>query len=154
MRTLRGLLLVSRTDGDPPPLSLLSPSPPCVRPKNASVCRFKTSPCVPAPRPHVVTHAGVVPVHTEAFLNVHTGTPHHTTPQHTQHITPQHTPHRDRDRQKQRETERDRERETRQDKRREETREEEEKIRDERRDQRRRRDERRDQMKKKRQDRR
>ena len=35
--------------------------------QNASVCRFKTSPCVPAPRPHVLPHAGVVPVHTETF---------------------------------------------------------------------------------------
>ena len=35
------------------------------------VCTFKTSPCVPAPRPHVVTRAGVVPAHTGTFLNVH-----------------------------------------------------------------------------------
>ena len=35
--------------------------------KNASVCTFKTSPCVPAPRPHVLPHAGVVPVHTGTF---------------------------------------------------------------------------------------
>ena len=28
------------------------------------VCTFKTSPCVPAPHPHVVTLAGVVPAHT------------------------------------------------------------------------------------------
>ena len=34
--------------------------------QNASVCRFKTSPCVPAPRPHVITHARV-PVHTGTF---------------------------------------------------------------------------------------
>ena len=39
--------------------------------KNASVCTFKTSPCVPTPRPHVVTHAGVVPVHT-GTLSIHT----------------------------------------------------------------------------------
>ena len=32
-----------------------------------SVCRFKTSPCVPAPRAHVLPHAGVVLVHTGAF---------------------------------------------------------------------------------------
>ena len=36
--------------------------------QNASVCRFKTSPCVPAPRPHVLPHAGLVPVHTETFF--------------------------------------------------------------------------------------
>ena len=107
--------------------------------QKTSVCRFKTSPCVPAPRPHVVTHAGVVPVHTEAFLNVHTGTPHtphhtttHTTP-HTPHNTTTHTTPRqrqrdtetetERNRERQRETERDRKRdETRQEKKREETR--------------------------------
>ena len=35
--------------------------------KKTSVCRFKTSPCVPAPRAHVFQHAGVVPVHTGTF---------------------------------------------------------------------------------------
>ena len=35
--------------------------------QNASVCRFKTSPCVPAPRAHMLPHAGVVPVHTGTF---------------------------------------------------------------------------------------
>ena len=35
--------------------------------EKTSVCRFKTSPCVPAPRPHVSKHAGVVPVHTGTF---------------------------------------------------------------------------------------
>ena len=30
-------------------------------------CRFKKSPCVPAPRAHVLPHAGVVPVHTGTF---------------------------------------------------------------------------------------
>ena len=35
--------------------------------ENASVCRFKTSPCEPAPRAHVLPHAGVVPVHTGTF---------------------------------------------------------------------------------------
>ena len=37
------------------------------------VCRFKTSPCVPAPRAHVLPHAGVVPVYTGNVLNAHTG---------------------------------------------------------------------------------
>ena len=32
--------------------------------EKTSVCRFKTSPCVPVPRAHVVTHLRVVPVHT------------------------------------------------------------------------------------------
>ena len=35
--------------------------------EKTSVCRFKTSPCVPAPRAHVVTHVRVVPVHTGTF---------------------------------------------------------------------------------------
>ena len=35
--------------------------------EKTSVCRFKTSPCVPAPRPHVSKHAGVVAVHTGTF---------------------------------------------------------------------------------------
>ena len=39
--------------------------------ENASVCRFKTSPCVPAPRAHVLSHAGVVPVHTGRFESTH-----------------------------------------------------------------------------------
>ena len=109
VRTLRGLFLVSRTDGDPPPLSLLSPSPPCVCTKKPSLCRFKTSP--PAPRPHVVTH---VNVHTEAFLNVHTGTPH------TPHTTTHNTTRRQTERQRQRQLLRERQekRKTRQDKKR------------------------------------
>ena len=40
---------------------------PSVYVQNASVCRSKTSPCVPAPRAHVLPHAGVVPVHTGTF---------------------------------------------------------------------------------------
>ena len=35
--------------------------------KNASVCTFKTSPCMPAPRAHVLQHVRVVPVHTGTF---------------------------------------------------------------------------------------
>ena len=35
--------------------------------KNASVCGFKTSPCMPAPRVHVFQHVRVVPVHTGTF---------------------------------------------------------------------------------------
>ena len=35
--------------------------------KNASVCAFKTSPCMPAPRAHVFQHVRVVPVHTGTF---------------------------------------------------------------------------------------
>ena len=46
-----------------------------------NVCTFKTSPFVPAPRPHVVTlagvgagtHGGVLNVHTGGVSNVHTG---------------------------------------------------------------------------------
>ena len=36
---------------------------PCVRSQNPRV-KTQTSPCVPAPRPNVLTHAGVVPVRT------------------------------------------------------------------------------------------
>ena len=35
--------------------------------EKTSVCRFKTSLCVPAPRAHVSKHAGVVSVHTGTF---------------------------------------------------------------------------------------
>ena len=56
-------------------LTVTSPStlplflPPLLRVSvpETSVCRFKTSPSVPAPRPHVVTHVRVVPVHTGTF---------------------------------------------------------------------------------------
>ena len=103
--TLCGQILVSRTGDDPLfPLPFLLRV--CIR--NVPLCTFETSPCVPAPRPHALSHAGVVPVHTEVFLNVHTGTPH--------------TPH-NTDRETQRDTERHRERqrETRKDKRRSKT---------------------------------
>ena len=95
-----------------PHLSLLPPPhPPCVRPKNVSVCRFKTFLCVPTSRPHVVTHVRVVPVHTgtvwiytRRFFSAchtthqtppHTTNTHHTHTAHAQHTTPtQHTnPH-------------------------------------------------------------
>ena len=98
--------------------------------KKASVCRFKTSPCVPAPRAHLLPHAGVVPVHTGTFLiytrrrffgrthgfftffqraAIHTNTHTHTntTPQHT---TPHGDRERDRDRQRRREGEKERRR--------------------------------------------
>ena len=123
--------------------------------EKTSVCGFKTSPCVPAPRPHVVTHVRVVPVHTGTFW-IYTRrfflrakprhTPHHT---HTTHTTPhtQPTPQhsttrrqRHRDRERQRETERDRERETRHHKKTEDETIKENKRGDERRDQRRRRE--------------
>ena len=35
--------------------------------KNASVCTFNTSPCMQAPRAHVLKHVRVVPVHTGTF---------------------------------------------------------------------------------------
>ena len=84
------------------------------------VCRFKTSPCVPGKRPHVLnmrafsrytrrrperTHGGVLNLHTEGFFRMpsrttpHKATQHHTThyQQNTQHhnttYTPQHTSH-------------------------------------------------------------
>ena len=49
--TLRGQILVSRTDDDP-----LHP-----------VCGFKTSPCVQAPRAHVETHVRMVPAYMGTF---------------------------------------------------------------------------------------
>ena len=39
--------------------------------KTPSVCGFKMSPCMLAHHAHML-HAGVVPVHTETFLNLHT----------------------------------------------------------------------------------
>ena len=73
--------------------------------QNALVCRFKTSPCMPAPRPHVVTHVCVVPVRTGTFwiytrgLSACHGTHHdHTT------ATATHTHTRQRQRQRQRHT--------------------------------------------------
>ena len=92
VKTLRGQILISRTDDDPP-----SPLP--------CVCTFKTSPCVPAPRPHVFnmwtccrytrrrigcTHGGFSACHT---TTPHTTTTHHHTPHHTPHTTPHHTTH-------------------------------------------------------------
>ena len=35
--------------------------------QNACVCTFKTSPCVPPPRAHVLPHVRVVRVHTVTF---------------------------------------------------------------------------------------
>ena len=78
------------------------------------VSRFKTSPCVPAPRAHVETHVRVVPVHTvsvlnqdtEGVLNVHTLT----LSQHTHTHQTQHQRNITR-RQTERETEKERERE-------------------------------------------
>ena len=35
--------------------------------KNVPVCTIKTSPCMPAPRAHVLKHVRVVPVHTGTF---------------------------------------------------------------------------------------
>ena len=80
-------------------------SPVC-RFKNASVCTFKTSPCMPATRAHAFEHVRVASIHGDVFecthggvLNLHTGVfsvPHHTTPHHTtpHHTTPHHTtPH-------------------------------------------------------------
>ena len=74
---------------------------------NVSVCTFKTSPCMPAPRAHVFQHVGVVRYTRGRFerthgdvLNLHTvfssvshHTPHrtHTTIQDTRHYTQQHT---------------------------------------------------------------
>ena len=104
----------------PPPLLRVSVS-------KTFVCRFKTSPCVPAPRLHVVTRGRFESTH-GGFFCVPSRATHHT----TQHNTTQHaTPHGDGETQRQRQTEterdreRDRERETRQEKRRRDNKREE-----------------------------
>ena len=80
----------------------MTPCSPCVSIQNVSVCTFHTSPCVPAPRAHVETRVGVVPIHTgdfldvptEAFLNPHTGfSLFFSVPQHAQTHTNTHTKH-------------------------------------------------------------
>ena len=78
----------------------------CVSIQNASVCAFNTSPCVPAPRPHVLnmwtwcrytrerlecTHEGVLDGHTEGFSACHTTHTPHTHHTHTPHTHTQHT---------------------------------------------------------------
>ena len=120
MVTIRGQILVSRTDDDPLPSVWI---------QNVPVCTFKTSPCVPAPRPHVL--------HTVTFLKPHTGfstffaacrNTHKHTHEHTHththhdhndtHHTTQHTTsHGDRERKRERQREKERERDkTRQEK--------------------------------------
>ena len=42
--------------------------------QNASVCTFKTSPCMLATRAHMFQHVRVVPAHHGDVSNVHTGT--------------------------------------------------------------------------------
>ena len=63
---LRGPFVRSRTGDDllPPPTRVSIP--------NASMCTFKTFPCVPAPRAHVFIHVDLLLVHTGTFLNAHT----------------------------------------------------------------------------------
>ena len=56
--------------------------------KNAPVCTFKTSPCMPSTRAHLEKHVRVVPVHTGTFL-MHTES--FSVPHHTRHTPP--TPH-------------------------------------------------------------
>ena len=61
--TLRGQILVSRIGGEPLPPA----SPTRVSIQNASVCTFKTSRWMPAPRAHEFQDVRVVPVHTGTF---------------------------------------------------------------------------------------
>ena len=89
------------------------------------VCTFKTSPCVPAPRAHVVTHVRVVPGFTRTFWTDTRGlvewthgnfsarhtTAHTTTQDTTQHDTPKHTTATRQQQHTETETCRDRERE-------------------------------------------
>ena len=95
--TLCGHIFVSRTGDETPAHGV------CGFEKNASVCTFKTSPCVQAPCAHVETHVRLVPAYTGTFLNAHTGYPRFfSVPQHkqthiqththtTQHNTQHHT---------------------------------------------------------------
>ena len=102
--TPRGQILISRTDDDPPPPpSSLPPSRVSIQ--NVTMCTFKTSPCLPAPRAHVFQHVRVFP----AYTNGHTthATPHtHTHTPQTPHALPHTTSHtishgdRDRDRER------------------------------------------------------
>ena len=160
MITIRGQILVSRTNDDPPASSR-------VWIQNVPVCTFKTSPCVPAPRAHEETHVRVVLACTRTFgmdtrrrVGIHirfflvffsvpqhkrthqthtTTTTTHTTQHHnTQHHTETET---ETDRNRERQRKRNREGGTRQDKKREdETRKERqekrrnEKMKEERRD--------------------
>ena len=151
--TIRGQILVSRTNDDPLPHRVYVQNALRVLIENVSVCTGTTRTCFNTCARGAGIHGDVLNVHTEAFLNPHTGfstffqraaihthththTKHTPRPQrHTHHTTPPHkTPHgdrdreRDRDRQKQRETEKERQRKrdkTRQEKRTEEKREDE-----------------------------
>ena len=101
--TLRGHILVSRTDDDFFLFSfVLLLCVWCVGGgrkevstfKTPSVCRFKTSPCMPAPRAHVETHVRVVPACTGTFLNLHTGVSQRVTTHSTTKPQPQIQPQR------------------------------------------------------------
>ena len=102
-------------------------SPPLpLSPRLPSVCSFKTSSCVPAPRPHVVPHArgagtlgDILNLHTEAFFQC--ATPHNT---HNTHTTTHTTTPQNNNTEQHTETDRDRENKRRQDERRGETRQE------------------------------
>ena len=130
------LVLVLVCHADPPLFPSSPPTSPLsvCTPKTRPVCTFQASLCVPAPRPQVLPHAGMVPLQTDV-LNVHTGVfsvPHHTARTHhdlNDMHTRQNNNHNNKRRQGQRdregETEKNSERETRQHKTREdETREE------------------------------
>ena len=89
------------------------------------VCPSQKPLCVDSKRPRVYRHHGVVPVHTGAFLNLHTGAFFERT-----HGDTTHTPH-NTDRERQRETETERERERHRDKTRKEKRRQDKKREDE-----------------------
>ena len=76
--TLRGQILVSRTDDDPVTHLLV-----CTF-QNVPVCTGTTPTCVYTCGRVAGTHGDVLNVHTGFFQRVsHTHTPHHTTPHHT-----------------------------------------------------------------------
>ena len=75
----------------PLPSPSFFPPLPRVSVQKTSVCRFKTSPCAPAPRPHVTQHNTTQHNTTQHNTTQHNTTQHNTT-QHntTQHNTTQH----------------------------------------------------------------
>ena len=123
--------MVSRTDGDPPPVSILSPPLPRVsvsknlrvQIQSVPVCTGTTPACGNTCARGAGTHGDVLNLHTEVFSACqaapHT-TPHtqHTTQHNTQHYTHT-TQHHNTQHHTETESERHRDRETRQDKKRE-----------------------------------
>ena len=86
--TLRGQILVSRTDADPLPLCVDSKRP-RVYVQNVPVCTGTTRACFNTCARGAGIHGDVLNVHTEAFLKPNTGS--FSVPQHTHKHTHKHT---------------------------------------------------------------